>query len=183
MLSWSDWSTFGATASRAGQVHQPTLFADAGTCVHRRPQHGDEEEESTFAELGAHWELSESDLARLHGALFDACEEQLREAETPLDEVLDCLRWILSERSKDNLAFSFSNTLKLYGRPDAQAIREEIQSGLKQYLAGRLRRYPAWVAEAFWADPDRFAAELERNPQWINEGVRRQGQDGDLFDR
>ena len=35
--------------------------------------------------------------------------------------------------------------------------------------------------EAFWSDPDRFAEELERNPQWINERVRRVARDGDLF--
>ena len=82
---------------------------------------------------------------------------------------------------QENLAFSFATTLKLYQRPHARNVREAIQAGLKRYLSERLARYPAWVAEAFWSDPDRFAEELERNPQWINERLRRVAHDGDLF--
>ena len=101
--------------------------------------------------------------------------------ETPLGEVIDCLRWIFSEPHRETEAFSFSTTLKLYQRPHGRRVREAIRVGLKRYLSERLARYPAWVAEAFWSDPDRFAEELERNPQWINERVRRVAHDGDLF--
>ena len=121
------------------------------------------------------------EVVMLHGILFDTCVEQLGDLETPLDEVIDCLRWIFSGSTRENQAFSFSTTLKLYQRAHACNVREAIQVGLKRYLNERLARYPAWVAEAFWSDPDRFAEELERNPQWINERLRRVAHDGDLF--
>jgi hypothetical protein len=144
------------------------------------PDSGDGNDRS-FAELGLHWELGEADLIKLHGVLFDVCEEKLRDPETPLDEVFDCLRWIFSERGKEHLAFSFTNTLKLHERPHPREIRGRIQEGLRAYLARRLARYPAWVAQAFWRDPDRFADTLERNPQWINERLRQQARERDLF--
>jgi hypothetical protein len=121
------------------------------------------------------------EVVMLHGILFDTCVEQLGDPETPLDEVIDCLRWIFSGPNREARAFSFATTLKLYQRAHACNVREAIQVGLKRYLSERLARYPAWVAEAFWSDPDRFAEELERNPQWINERVRRVAHDGDLF--
>jgi len=124
---------------------------------------------------------TQDEVVMLHGIIFDTCVERLNDPETPLDEVVDCLRWIFSDRSKEARAFSFSNTMRLYQRPHARYVREVLQTGLKGYLTERLARYPRWVAEAFWSDPDRFADELERNPQWINERVRRLARDGDLF--
>lgn len=138
-----------------------------------------EAEQSEQSEEGTEW--SDEEIVALHGMLFDTCVEKLNDPETPLDELIEWLRWIFSEPGTENLAFSFSNTLKLYRRPPAREIRCEIQSGLRRYLTERLQRYPAWVAEAFWSDPDRFAGELERNPQWVNEGVRRHSRDGDMF--
>ena len=105
----------------------------------------------------------------------------MNDPETPLDEVVDCLRWIFRPEQR-NPTFSFSNTMSLYQRPP-RATREVIQTGLKGYLTERLTCYPPWVSEAFWSDPDRFADELERNPQWINERVLRVARDGDLFAR
>ena len=133
---------------------------------------GDSEEKITW---------TQKEIVMLHGILFDTCVERLHDPETPLDEVIDCLRWIFSEPRREANAFSFSNTLRLYQRPQAWCVREAIQVGLANYLNERLTRYPAWVAEAFWSDPDRFADELERNPQWVNEALRRRARDGDLF--
>jgi hypothetical protein len=143
----------------------------------------------------------------LHGILLDTCEEKLRNPDTPLDEVLDWLRWLFSEPEKDRLAFSFFNCVRLYGwrrhhdpgRTSGsehdffdtlvdsnvafrvRAIRENVRPGLNRYLTRRLRRYPAWAAEAFWSDPERWAGELERNPQWLNRRIRAQCYAGDLF--
>jgi hypothetical protein len=121
------------------------------------------------------------EIVMLHGILFDTCVEKLADPETPLDEVLDCLRWIFSEPGKDAAPFSFVRTLKLYQRLHARFVREAIQAGLARYLEARLTRYPPWVAGAFWSDPDCFAEELERNPQWVNETLRRHSRDGDLI--
>ena len=121
------------------------------------------------------------EIVMLHGILFDTCVEKLADPETPLDEVLDCLRWIFSEPGKEAAPFSFASTLRLYQRPHARFVREAIQAGLARYLEARLTRDPPWVAEAFWSDPDWFAEELDRNPQWVNETLRRHSRDGDLF--
>jgi hypothetical protein len=124
---------------------------------------------------------TQEEIVLLHGILFDTCVEKLGDPETPLDEVLDCLRWIFSEPGKEAAPFSFVSTLRLYQRPHARFVREAIQAGLACYLRQRLMRYPPWVGEAFWSDPDAFAAELERNPQWVNETLRRHSRGQDLF--
>lgn len=140
-----------------------------------------ESEREVDCELDEKIAWTHEEIVMLHGILFDTCVEKLDDPETPLDEVLDCLRWIFSEPGKERAPFSFVSTLKLYQRPHARFVREAIQAGLARYLKARLTRYPPWVAEAFWSDPDWFAEELERNPQWINEILRRHSRDGDLF--
>jgi hypothetical protein len=121
------------------------------------------------------------EIVMLHAVLFDTCVERLNDPETPLDEVIDCLRWIFSEPRREGNAFSFSNTLRLYQRPQAWRVREAIQGGLTKYLNERFTRYPAWVGDAFWRDPDRFADELERTPQRVSEALRRRARDEDRF--
>lgn len=121
------------------------------------------------------------EIVMLHGILFDTCVEKLADPETPLDEVLDWLRWIFSEPGREAAPFSFMSTLRLYQRPHARFVREAMQAGLARYVEARLTRYPPWVSAAFWSDPDWFADELERNPQWVNETLRRHSRDGDLF--
>jgi hypothetical protein len=140
-----------------------------------------EEEREASRELDEKVAWTHEEIVMLHGILFDSCVDKLEDPETPLDEVLDCLRWIFSEPGKEAKPFSFARTLKLYQRPHARFVREAIQAGLARYLTARLTRYPPWVAEAFWSDPDAFAEELERNPQCVNETLRRRSRDGDLF--
>ena len=167
-----------STMRRAVPPAQSALFA--GTQL--TPRSGETEYErsaSSESDEKIAWTLDE--IVTLHGVLFDSCVETLADPETPLDEVLDCLRWIFSEPGKETAPFSFVSTLKLYQRPHARFVQEAIQAGLARYLSARLGRYPPWVAEAFWSDPDWFAEELERNPQWVNETLRRYSRDGDLF--
>ena len=159
---------------------QPTLFErERSTPSNGRASDADEGSLAEGTEERIAWTPEE--VVMLHGILFDTCVERLNDPETPLDEVVDCLRWIFSDRSKEAQPFSFSNTMRLYQGPHARYVREVLQTGLKGYLTERLTPYPAWVSEAFWSDPDRFADELERNPQWINERVRRVSRHGDLF--
>jgi hypothetical protein len=157
---------------------QPALFEPEEV---RGPatQAGEAAEQGDSAEERVEW--TEDEIVMLHGILFDTCEEKLRDPETPLDEVLDWLRWIFSEPAKEARAFSFANCLKLYQRPNARALRDDIREGLHGYLGMRLLRYPSWVAEAFWQDPERVGEQLERNPQWINETLSAQAKEGDLF--
>jgi hypothetical protein len=168
-------------ASAAPTAAQPTLFGRerAAPTIVRVSDTADECGLVDRSEERIAW--TQDEVVMLHGILFDTCVERLNDPETPLDEVVDCLRWIFSDSRNETQAFSFSNTLNLYQRPHPRYVREVMQTGLKGYLTERLARYPAWVAEAFWSDPDRFADELERNPQWINERVLRVARDGDLF--
>jgi hypothetical protein len=169
------------TVGRAPTSEQSALFASLHPLPSALQLSETEGESESCSDLQEKIKWTHEEIVMLHGILFDTCVDQLNDPETPLDEVLDCLRWIFSEPGKEASVFSFSNTLRLYQRPQAWGVREAIQAGLKRYLGERLARYPAWVAQAFWSDPDRFADELERNPQWINEGVRRFTRDGDLF--
>lgn len=163
---------------RAAKPAQSVLFSGAQSVpLWSDPQDGRER----TAESDEKIVWTQEEIVILHGVLFDTCVEKLDDPETPLDEVLDCLRWIFSEPGKEAEPFSFVSTLRLYQRPHARFVREAIQAGLARYLEARLRRYPPWVAEAFWSDPDWFAEELERNPQWVNETLRRRSRDGDLF--
>ena len=157
---------------------QTVLFAGA----QRVPRSsGAESEREVERELDEKIAWTHEEIVMLHAILFDTCVEKLNDPETPLDEVLDCLRWIFSEPGKELSPFSFVSTLKLYQRPHARFVREAIQAGLARYLKARLTRYPPWVAQAFWSDPDWFSGELERNPQWVNETLRRHSRGGDLF--
>jgi len=160
---------------------QSALFAGAQPVRSARSssETGRERDSDEASKAAIAW--THADVVMLHAILFDTCVEQLSDPETPLDEVIDCLRWIFSGPGKEARAFSFATTLKLYARAPAWRVREAMQAGLARYLNQRLARYPAWVAEAFWRDPDRFAEELERNPQWVNETLRRRSRDGDLF--
>ena len=166
---------------RAPMPAQSGLFAPAQTSRFAPPSSGTEDEREWDDDNVTRIEWTREEIVMLHGILFDTCVEKLNDSETPLDEVVDCLRWIFSEPGKEANAFSFSNTLKLYQRPGAWRVREAIEVGLANYLNGQFTRYPAWVAQAFWSDPDRFADELERNPQCVNEALRRRSRDGDLF--
>jgi hypothetical protein len=167
--------------SRFPAAAQPVLFERERTTSSN--ERGSDAADSGSVAEGTEEKIAwtQEELVMLHGILFDTCVDRLNDPETPLDEVVDCLRWIFSDRSKEAQPFSFSNTMRLYQRPHARYVREVVQTGLKGYMTVRLTRYPAWVSEAFWSDPDRFADELDRNPQWINEGVRRVTRDGDLF--
>jgi hypothetical protein len=116
----------------------------------------------------------------------------LRDPETPLEEKLDTLRWIFTEREKEEHPFSFVNCLKVvgcsplspapyFGLVDADEIRNSISSQVKEWLVATLERYPAWVREAVFKNPEWVEARLEKNPQWINEQVKKHTVQGDLF--
>ena len=179
MIRANEVSVVGDGAGRFSRATHATLFGREAPLRSTSPTAADECSESGKAGERIVW--THEEVVMLHGILFDTCVDRLNDPETPLDEVVDCLRWIFSDSSKETQPFSFSNTLKLYQRPHARFVREAIQRGLTRYLSERLARYPTWVAEAFWSDPDRFADELDRNPQSINESVRRVSRAGDLF--
>ena len=111
---------------------------------------------------------------------------------TPLEEKLDTLRWVFTEREKDGAPFSFVSCLRVVGCSplspiaycglvDAEEVRDRIRNGLKAWLNATLERYPEWVRSAVAGNPEWVEARLTRNPQWINEQLKQMSVQGDLF--
>lgn len=134
---------------------------------------------------------TEQDVVFLHWRLLQEIEA-LADPETPLEVKLDTLRWVFTEREKDERPFSFVNCLRVVGCSplspvaycglvDAEEIRGRIRHGVKRWLEATLTRYPDWVREAVARNPEWVEQQLTRNPQWINEQIRAFAQQGDLF--
>ena len=144
---------------------------------------------STREEWEEEW--SEDDIVLLHWRLLQEIRH-LADPATPLEEKLDTLRWVFTEREKDGLPFSFVNCLRVVGCSplspipycglvDAEEVRERIRHGLQAWLHATLARYPDWVREAVATHPEWVEARLTRNPQWINEQLKQMSVQGDLF--
>lgn len=136
-------------------------------------------------------EWSEEDLVFLHWRLLQEVSH-LADPAAPLEEKLDTLRWVFTERDKDGRPFSFASCLRVVGcsplspiaycgRIDAEEVREAIRHRLKAWFAATLERYPAWVRDAVLHHPEWVEARLTKNPQWINEQIKRTSALGDLF--
>lgn len=136
-------------------------------------------------------EWDEESIVFLHWRLLKDIGD-LCNPDTPLEEKLDTLRWIFTERDKESLPFSFVNCLKVvgcsplspmpyFGLVDAEEIRDAIRCQVKAWLITTLARYPIWVREAVLNHPGWVERQLASNPQWINEQVKKQTIQGDLF--
>ena len=117
---------------------------------------------------------------------------RLADPDTPLEEKFDTLRWVFTERDKDQRPFSFVSCLQVVGCSplspiaycglvDAQEIRDHIRGNVRAWLGETLTRYPDWVRQAIATNPAWIEARLARNPQWINEQLKRMSLHGDLF--
>jgi len=140
---------------------------------------------------GGRDEWSEDDIVLLHWRLLQDVGN-LADPATPLEDKLDTLRWVFTEREKDGLPFSFANCLRVVGCSplspiaycglvDAEEVRERIRHALKPWLHATLARYPAWVREAVARHPDWVQARLTRNAHWTNEQHKQMSVQGDLF--
>ena len=136
-------------------------------------------------------EWSEEDIVFLHWRLLQEIN-QLADPLTPLEEKFDALRWVFSEREKDDMPFSFVSCLRVVGcsplspiaycgQVDAEEIRDRIRYSLKAWLKVTLERYPAWVRNAIVHNPEWVEARLARNPQRINEQIKQMSVQGDMF--
>ena len=140
---------------------------------------------------GAAIEWTEQDVVLLHWRLLQEIEA-LSDPATPLEEKLDTLRWVFTEREKDGAPFSFVNCLRVVGcsplspiaycgRVDAEEVRDRIRHCLKEWLVATLKRYPDWVRKVVAGNPEWVEARLARNPQWINEQIKQMSEQGDQF--
>ncbi len=136
-------------------------------------------------------EWSEEDVVFLHWRLLREIGD-LCNPETPLEEKLDTLRWIFTDRDKESRPFSFVSCLKVVGCSalsplpyiglvDAEEIRDTIRRQVKSWLTTTLARYPVWVRDAVLANPGWVESRLAKNPQWINEQIKKTAVHGDLF--
>lgn len=136
-------------------------------------------------------EWDEEDIVFLHWRLLKEVSD-LRNPETPLEEKFDTLRWIFTEREKENRPFSFVNCLKVvgcsplsptpyFGHVDAEDIRNAIRAQVKAWLSATLDRYPRWVRDAVLGNPEWVEGQLAKNPQWINEQIKKRTVQDDLF--
>lgn len=134
---------------------------------------------------------SEEDIVLLHWRLLLEVN-QLADPSTPLEDKFDTLRWVFTEREKDEQPFSFVSCLRVVGCSplspiaycglvDAQDIRDHIRGCLKHWLSASLARYPEWVRKAIAVNPQWVEARLAKNPQWINEQLKQLSVQGDFF--
>lgn len=142
-------------------------------------------------EEGSPVEWSEEDIVFLHWRLLQGVSH-LADPETPLEEKLDTLRWVFTEREKDGRPFSFASCLHVVGCSplspiaycglvDAEEMRDRIRHSLKAWLSATLERYPDWVRQAVLRNPEWVEARLARNPQWINEQIKQRSAQDDFF--
>ncbi|BDI06284.1 hypothetical protein [Sphaerotilus microaerophilus] len=145
------------------------------------------------AEAGAEppFEWSDEEIVLLQWRLLQEIE-RLTDPATPLEEKLDTLRWVFTERHKEDRPFSFVRCLHVVGCSplspiaycglvDAEVLRDHIRAGLHHWLGATLQRYPLWVREAIAQRPEWVESQLLRNPQWLNEQVLQVRLQGDLF--
>jgi hypothetical protein len=125
---------------------------------------------------------SEEGVAALHWRLLQRIFD-LSEARTPLDEVFDILHWVFSDADKEDAGFSFASCVKVvcsnpesptqyFGPVDVEALRDQLQRYVRNWLRQAIKRYPPWVQEGIRMHPDWVEKQLDRNPQWLNEQVR-----------
>jgi hypothetical protein len=149
----------------------------------------DDKDPGPMPEAAIDW--SEDDIVQLHWRLLQEVRH-LADPATPLEEKLDTLRWVFTERDKDTRPFSFVSCLRVVGcsplspiaycgRVDAEEVRDRIRHGLKAWLEATLARYPDWVRAVIAREPEWVEERLARNPQWINEQLRQMSVQGDLF--
>jgi len=184
-------STPSPGASLAASV-RPVFTSFADISFHRpvaTPDHATLDTALDDEDSPVEWR--EEDIVFLHWRLLHEVS-RLADPSTPLEEKFDTLRWVFSEREKEDLPFSFVNCLRVVGssplspidycgRVDAEEVRDRIRDGLNAWLKVSLDRYPAWVRDAVVQNPAWVEARLTKNPQWINEQIKRMSMQGDLF--
>jgi len=159
----------------------PWLFEPQPTALAHSPL---DDDESTV-------DWTEEDVVYLHWRLLKDVSS-LSDPDTPLEDKLDTLRWVFTEREKDGRPFSFTSCLRVVGCSplspvpycglvDPEEIRDRIRAGLRTWMRETLARYPQWVRDAVQRNPEWVEQRLAKNPQWINEQLKQLSVQSDLF--
>lgn len=184
----SSFALHGDAAPSVGRAFMPFPETPIRP-LFRRPDDLDEEDRADGG--GAVDDWTEEDIVFLHWRLLQEVS-RLADPDTPLEEKFDTLRWVFTEREKDEQPFSFVSCLRVIGcsplspiaycgRVDAEELRDHIRCSARRWLDQTLGRYPEWVREAIATNPAWIEARLAKNPQWINEQIKRVATQGDMF--
>lgn len=117
---------------------------------------------------------------QLHFVLLGELRK-LRYTKTPLDEIIDLLSWVLSDR--EEAPFSFAQCLAVarqypdawkddsfdgLGALDVDAARTAIIDRVRPVLRRKLLGLPGWVVKALREEFPYIASKLDEEPQWLN---------------
>lgn len=137
-----------------------------------------------------HQMFDEEDVVYLHFRLL-AELERLAHSSIPLAELLDLVRWVSSK--DDGAPFSFARCVEAVARSphspisycgvvDIDDVRSVVLAKARRTLDASLSRYHEVVRDCFSKAPDFFVQELDRNPQFVNEMIKRASEpQQDLF--
>lgn len=136
---------------------------------------------------------TEEDIVNLHWRLLLELR-RLPDPETPLEEKLDTLAWALTDPELDERPFSFANCLRVvgtsplsptafFGALNVDDVRDWLRSSAKTWMRKTLERFPQAIQDLIREQPDWVALQLSKNPQWINQQIKRQAMStqDDLF--
>jgi hypothetical protein len=160
-------------------VGQPVLFEELDSSVQRAVL-------QYLCDDSVPCEWTEDDVVQLHWLLLKQAVS-LDDPATPLADKFDTLRWIFSSPDKEHMPFSFANCVRVvgtsplsptpyFGLVDVEAVRDWIRANARRWVLDSVHLLPAWVQELILARPDWvdwLAERLDKNPQWINEQVRK----------
>ena len=152
---------------------------------HTSSSHEDGHSE-TGNEEASNW--STTAIVQLHMILLDQLAH-LADPAAPLEEKLELLQWVYTDRNLDQKPFSFANCIKLCGRSinphcglmSADEVRDELAHYIPRWLNESLALYPVWVQQAVRSNPAYVSRKLSADPQFINREARRKLKSGDLF--
>jgi hypothetical protein len=134
---------------------------------------------------------SEDGVGVLHWVLLKDLVS-LHDPDTPLADKFELLRWVFTDSELDDNPFSFANCVKVvgcsphsptafFGAIDIDDVRNWLRRKAKAWFWASIESYPEPVREQIVTNTDYVEMELRRNPQWLNEQLRRHWERGDLY--
>lgn len=126
-------------------------------------------------------EWSEEAVTCLHCAALKHIAS-LADPETPLAERFDLIRWIFTDR--DDEPFSFVSCVMVaatsplspwpfVGKCDVEELRDWLRHQAKRWFLDAIKNYLEAVRREILLNTEAVAAQVERNPQWLNEQMRK----------